>query len=105
MRTFILATIICLGLNTSSIAQEAKIHWMTVEEVTEAMKEPRKIMMDVYTKWCGPCKMMKANTFTNPKVITYLNENYYAIMLDAEHPFDIEYKGTVYSNYLHQKER
>ena len=106
MRTFILATIICLGLNTSSIAQEAKIHWMTVEEVTEAMKkEPRKIMMDVYTKWCGPCKMMKANTFTNPKVISYLNDNYYAIMLDAEHPQDIEYKGTVYSNPTYDPNR
>ena len=83
-----------LGLNTQALSQKSKINWMTVEEVTEAMKKRSKtIMMDVYTHWCGPCKMMKANTFTNPKVIKYINENYYAIMFDAEHPNDIVYKG------------
>ena len=38
-------------------------------------------MMDVYTKWCGPCKMMMANTFTNANVIEYINANYYAVKL------------------------
>ena len=72
---------------------------MSVEEVTEAMKsDPRPVMMDVYTHWCGPCKMMKANTFTNPNVIEYINENYYAIMFDAEYPNDVVFKGNTYSN-------
>ena len=40
-------------------AQEASINWMTIEEAQEAQKKnPKKIMMDVYTKWCGPCKMV-----------------------------------------------
>jgi thiol-disulfide isomerase/thioredoxin len=57
---------------------------MSIEEAVEAQKkEPKKIMMDVYTKWCGPCKMMMANTFTNADVIEYLNANY-AVKFDAE---------------------
>jgi len=36
-----------------------KIHWLTVSEMQEAMKkEPRKVLIDVYTNWCGPCKMI-----------------------------------------------
>ena len=30
------------------------INWLTLEEVAEKSKdEPRKIIMDVYTDWCG----------------------------------------------------
>ena len=72
MRTILMALVLGFGLSLNSFAQEAKINWMTVEEVTEAMKsDPRPIMMDVYTTWCGPCKMMMANTFTNENLIKY----------------------------------
>ena len=99
MRSIFISTLLCCGLTITAFAQEAKINWMTVEEVTEAMKdEPRKVMMDVYTSWCGPCKMMMANTFTNANLIKYVNENYYAVKLNAEHPDPIEYKGKVFSN-------
>jgi thioredoxin-related protein len=106
MRLFLLSALFCFGLSFSINAQEAKIHWMTVEEVTEAMKkEPRKVMMDVYTSWCGPCKMMMANTFTNPNLISYVNENFYAVKLDAEHPGPIEYQGTTYNNPTYDPNR
>ena len=40
-------------------AQEYKINWMTLPEAIEAQKtNPKKIMMDVYTTWCGPCKQL-----------------------------------------------
>jgi thioredoxin-related protein len=106
MRTLFVAAILCLGLKTSAIAQEAKIHWMTVEEVEEAMKtEPKKVMMDVYTAWCGPCKMMMANTFTNPNVISYINKNYYAVKFNAEHPSSIMYKGKEFKNPTYDPNR
>ena len=57
-----------------AFGQAASINWISLEEAVVAQqKEPRKIMMDVYTKWCGPCKMMMANTFTNANVIEYVN--------------------------------
>ena len=64
----------------------------------EAQKdEPRKIMMDVYTQWCGPCKMMMRNTFTNADVIAYINANYY-VKFDAESPEPIEYQDRTFEN-------
>ncbi len=78
---------------------EKKINWMTVEEAQEAIKtEPRKVIMDVYTKWCGPCKMMMKNTFTNENLIDFVNANYYAVKFDAESKEDVTFKDNTYSN-------
>jgi thioredoxin-related protein len=80
-------------------SQGAEINWLTMGELEAAQKEePRKVMVDVYTKWCGPCKMMMRNTFTNGDVISYLNTNYYAVKFNAESPEPIEWKGKTYSN-------
>ena len=82
-----------------AFGQAASINWISLEEAVAAQqKEPRKIMMDVYTKWCGPCKMMMANTFTNANVIEYVNENYYAVKFDAESPDHVTFQGTEFTN-------
>ncbi|MFT4985871.1 MAG: thioredoxin-related protein [Glaciecola sp.] len=76
-----------------------EINWITIDEAQEAMKkEPRKIMMDVYTKWCGPCKMMMKNTFTNTDLIEYINKHYYAVKFDAESKEDVTFRGEPYTN-------
>lgn len=81
------------------IAQKKAINWMSIEEAVEAQAdEPKKVMIDVYTHWCGPCKMMMKNTFTNGDVIDYINEHYYAVKFDAESPNDVSFKGKIYSN-------
>ncbi len=82
-----------------SIAQQYSINWMSLEEAIEAQQdEPRKIMMDVFTQWCGPCKMMMRNTFTNSDVISYINENYYAVKFDAESRPPITYQDRTFKN-------
>ena len=99
MRLLLASIILLWSSNLELYAQDAKINWMTVEEVTEALKEdPRNIMMDVYTAWCGPCKMMMANTFTNKDLIAYVNKNYYTVKFDAESPTPVTFKGQDYSN-------
>lgn len=78
---------------------EDKIRWYTFKEAQAAMEaNPKKILVDVYTKWCGPCKMMMKNTFTNKKIIEYINENFYAVKFDAEGPNPVEWKGVEYTN-------
>lgn len=97
MRLFTLT--LFLGSAVLSFGQGATINWLTVDELEAAQaREPRKVMIDVYTQWCGPCKMMMRNTFTNADVIRYLNENFYAVKFDAEGPNAVEFKGQTYSN-------
>ena len=60
------------------------VNWMTIEKAQELQKtNPKNIIMDVYTDWCGPCKLMDKNTFQNEDVANYLNENYYAVKFNA----------------------
>ena len=81
------------------MAQQKTINWVSITEAQELMKkEPRKIMMDVYTKWCGPCKMMMKNTFSNPDLIDYVNTHYYAVKFDAESPDEITFNGKTFKN-------
>ena len=64
-------------------AQE--INWLTMNEALAKQKEqPKKIMIDMYTVWCGPCKMLDRNTFSNKKLAEYVNANYYAVKFNAE---------------------
>lgn len=65
--------------------QGEKIDWLTLEEAYALnQKAPRKIFVDVYTDWCGWCKKMDRDTFSDPEVATYVNDHYYAVKLDAE---------------------
>lgn len=76
-----------------------KINWVTFEEALELQKKtPKKIMMDVYTTWCGPCKMLDKNTFQNKDVATYVNANYYAVKLNGEGNDVVTYKDNAFSN-------
>lgn len=73
-----------LFLSFSVIGQE-KINWMTFEEASAAtLENPKMILVDVYTDWCGWCKKMDKETFTDDKVIAYVNDNFYAVKLHAE---------------------
>ncbi len=73
------------------------IKWMSWEEVQQAQKkEPRKVFVDVYTEWCGWCKRMDATTFTNKEIVSYINNNYYAVKFDAETRASIKLNGKEY---------
>lgn len=86
-------------LLASAQVQENKINWITWDEVEAKMeKEPRKVIVDVYTKWCGPCKMMSQTTFHDPEIVSYINDHYYAIKFDAEGPETVNFKGVEYKN-------
>ena len=62
-----------------------KINWITVSQLNELYrKDPKPILLDVYTSWCGWCKEMDRTTYKNEKVVKYINEHYYAVKLDAE---------------------
>ena len=62
-------------------------------------KNPRPIMVDVYTTWCGPCKMMSAYTFGHPVIAKYLNENFYPVKFNAETRDSVIFNGNLFVNH------
>lgn len=94
-KLLLLLSVILTGLT----AQAQEIEWMSMNEALEAQKEkPRKIFMDLYTTWCGPCKMLDKNTFSDKNVAAYVNENYYPVKFNAEGSEEVTYKGNTYTN-------
>lgn len=76
---------------------KVEVTWMSFEEAVEASKQnPKKIFIDVYTDWCGWCKVMDKNTFSHETVARYLNENYYSVKLDAEGKEEITFNDHTY---------
>jgi thioredoxin-related protein len=96
---YVLLIVAPLFLGANSYAQEDKIHWVSFEEMQEQMKtNPKKVLIDVYTSWCGPCKMMMRNTFSNQKLVAYINKNYYAVKFNAEGNDTVTFKGKTFTN-------
>jgi thioredoxin 1 len=54
------------------------------EALAIARKENKIIFLDLSATWCGPCKSLKANTFTNAEVAEYYNANFINVELDGE---------------------
>lgn len=75
------------------------IQWLSIEEAATAnAQKPRKILVDVYTDWCGWCKRMDAQTFQHPEIAKFVNKNYYAVKLNGEGKQTIQYNGKTYNN-------
>lgn len=93
MKRILLALALLFTLGSYAQENKDKINWMTIEEAEAASKEePRKLIIDVYTDWCGWCKRMDKTTFSNPVIVDYINENYYAVKLDAEQKDSITFR-------------
>lgn len=79
----------------STNAQE--IHWVSFEKAIELNKtNPKFILIDVYTDWCGWCKKMDKDTYSNAVIIDYINTHYYAVKLDGEEKENITFKNHVF---------
>lgn len=75
------------------------VKWFSFEEgMKQAKKQKKKVILDIYTDWCGWCKKMDAETFMNPAIVDYLNSKFIAIKLDAEDKNPITFNGQVYQN-------
>lgn len=76
-----------------------KVKWYTIEQALELQKkEPRKILIDVYTDWCGWCKKMDAETFSHPVIAEFLNTHFYPVKFDAESSDSIVFAGKTFKN-------
>lgn len=84
---------------TSSNAKQVatSLDWMSIDKLDKLdMSGKKGVLVDVYTDWCGYCKIMDKHTFTDPEVIAYLADNYHLIKFNAEQKEPIQFDGRTY---------
>lgn len=70
-----------------AVAQDRSIAFenMSFKEALEKAKKSNKLLfVDCYTSWCGPCKILARDVFTNNEVADYFNEHFVSLKVDCE---------------------
>lgn len=80
--------------NSSQENQQTEVlTWYTWEQAVELQKSaPKKVMVDMYTDWCGWCKRMDQTTFSDPEVVKYIQANFYPVKFNAEQRDSIKFR-------------
>ncbi|MEO6669029.1 MAG: DUF255 domain-containing protein [Ferruginibacter sp.] len=95
-----------------SVTNKEKINWITIQQLNELYYDnPKPIVIDVYTDWCGWCKQMDRTTYKNSKLVSYVNTHFYAVKFNAEskdsllfnrkkYGYDARYRSNQLAEYL-----
>ena len=77
---------------------KSKLQWCSFEKgLAEAKKTNKKMLVDVYTDWCGWCKRMDTDTYSNADIASYLQDKYVVVKLNAESSTRQSYNGKQYT--------
>lgn len=74
--------VLALGVNAAEIKFLENPVWTDV--LAQAKKENKMIFLDAFATWCGPCKQMDAETYSNQAVADYFNANFINVKYDME---------------------
>ena len=97
-RTFVFVVIVCSFTEVMS-AQERTINWLSFVQLEDSLvKQPKKVFIDFYADWCAYCKKMDRTAFKDLEVINTLNDNYYAVKMNAELQDSIVFGGRTFYN-------
>lgn len=88
------------GLSSAKVTPTGhdKLDWMNMNELSVKMKSENKpVLIDLYTNWCYWCKVMDKKTYSNSKVISYINDHFYPVKFNAESKEMVQWKDKQYN--------
>ena len=86
--------------------KEAEVDWLSFEQLDDSLnRHPKKVFIDFYTSWCTYCRRMDKLVFTKPEIIKLLNQDYYAVRMNAESTDTIQFEGQSFLNLQAGKKR
>jgi thiol:disulfide interchange protein len=85
-KSSLISAVLTLAFSPNIALANPAITWSTqVESSFDAAKRAHKyVLADVYTDWCGWCKRLDQQTFSDDKMISFLNGKFVCIKANAE---------------------
>ena len=81
-----------------ALAQD-EVKWFTIEEADALLKtNPKPIFIDAYTDWCGWCKRLDKDTFSDSTIAAYMNQHFIPVKFDAESKAPVTFLGQKFIN-------
>lgn len=109
VRTNLFAILFCLsGQMTAQQIRYDRVDFQENPEWEQVMAEARRsgktIFVDGYTTWCGPCKKMDKEIFTQARVANFFNQKFINVKYDMETAegqiLKVKYGVGVFPTYL-----
>ena len=95
----LLLTVLNANSQNNNASDKSTVKWFTIQEAEKLNQQsPRPIFVDTFTDWCGWCKKMDAETFTNSVVSDLLNNKFYPVKFDAEGKESVNFLGQTFVN-------
>ncbi len=81
--------------SSGSPGASGAVQWQSFENaITLAGEQNKKLLIDVYTDWCGWCKRMDSDVYSDASVIAALNAGFIPVKLNAESSRELIYFGS-----------
>lgn len=98
MKRIYIGLVVLVFGGLSNFAQTSEtLKWYTMQEAIALNKTaPKKILVDVFTDWCGWCKVMDKNTFQHTTIAAIVDKYFYAVKFNAEKGDSLVFKGVTY---------
>jgi thiol:disulfide interchange protein len=99
---FALLTILSASACSQAITppEGTAVKWYTIQEAEKLNQaSPRPIFIDTYTDWCGWCKKMDKDTFTNSVISDLLNNKFYPVKFNAEGKESVTFLGQTFITF------
>ena len=91
--------ILFMVVSTVVFSQGKEVKWYSIQEAEKLIREnPRPMFIDTFTDWCGWCKKLDQDTFSNTVIAEILNNKFYAVKFDAEGKDTIRFAGMTFIN-------
>ena len=78
-------TTLAFFISIASVCADSQIRWKDVNSGLQEGKQSHKyVLVDVYTEWCGWCKSLDRDTFSNQDLIHFLESKFVCVKANAE---------------------